>query len=77
MLSGFRGYVISRNILECKKLIRDFVKEVVVYKDRIEVTFNMVFSLLKNRKGGVEVMSSINRYDLFARYSDSFYIAVS
>lgn len=77
LLSDFSGYVISRNIPECKKFIRDFVKEVVVYKDHIEVTFNVAFSLLKNRKGGVEVMSSINRYDLFARYSDSFYIAVS
>lgn len=74
MLSGFRGYVISRNILECKKLIRDFVKEVVVYKDRIEVTFNMVFSLLKNRKGDIEVASNIKRYDLLERYSDGFYI---
>ena len=77
LLSDFSGYVISRNIPECKKFIRDFVKEVVVYKDHIEVTFNVAFSLFKDRKGEVEVTSSIRRYDLFERYSDSFYIKVS
>ena len=76
LLSDFSGYVISRNIPECKKFIRDFVKEVIVYKDHIEVTFNVAFSLLKNKKEAVEVTSSIRRYDLFQRYSDSFYINV-
>lgn len=74
LLSDFSGYVISRNIPECKNFIRDFVKEVVVYRDHIEVTFNVAFSLLKNIRGEVEVTSSINRYDLFERYSDSFYV---
>lgn len=77
LLSDFSGYVMSRNIPECKKFIRDFVKEVVVFKDHIEVTFNVAFSLCKNRKEGVEVTSSIKRCELFERYSDSFYIKVS
>ncbi|WP_259595980.1 hypothetical protein [Clostridium botulinum] len=77
LLSDFSGYVISRNIPECKKFIRDFVKEVVVYKDHIEVTFNVAFSLLKNRKGEVEISSRIRRNDLFERYSESFFIKVS
>ena len=76
LLSDFSGYVMSRNIPECKKFIRDFVKEVVVFKDHIEVTFNVAFSLRKNRKEGVEVTSSIKRCELFERYSDSFYIKV-
>ncbi len=37
--------VLTRNIPECKKFIRDFVKRVDVYNDHVEVTFNMVFSL--------------------------------
>lgn len=77
LLSDFSGYVMSRNIPECKKFIRDFVKEVVVFKDHIEVTFNVAFSLRKNRKEGVEITSSIKRCKLFERYSDSFYIKVS
>lgn len=43
LLSNFRGYVISRNVPECKKFIRDFVKEVIVYKEHIEVIFNVSF----------------------------------
>jgi len=40
--------MISRNISESKKFIRNFVKEVIVYKEHIEVIFNVSFSLLKN-----------------------------
>lgn len=76
LLSNFRGYVISRNVPECKKFIRDFVKEVIVYKEHIEVIFNVSFSLLKNNEG-VKVISQISRYDLYETYSQSFYIKVS
>lgn len=72
LLSDFSGYVISRNIPECKKFIRDFVKEVLVFKDHIGVTFNVAFLCLK-----IERESSIKRFDLFERYSESFYIGVS
>ncbi len=76
LLNNFSGYVISRNIPECKKFIQDFVKEVVVYKEHIEVIFNVSFSLLKNNEV-VEVVSRIKRYDLYERYSQSFYVKVS
>lgn len=76
LLNNFSGYVITRNIPECKKFIQSFVKEVVIYKEHIEVTFNVSFSLLKNNHG-VEVKSKIRRYDLYEKYSNSFYIKVS
>lgn len=76
LLNNFSGYVITRNIPECKKFIQDFVKEVVVYKEHIEVVFNVSFSLFKN-SGEIEVISKIKRYDLYERYSQSFYIKVS
>ncbi|MBA8933570.1 vacuolar-type H+-ATPase subunit I/STV1 [Clostridium beijerinckii] len=44
LLSNFSGYVISRNVPKCKKFIRDFGKEVIVYKEHIEVIFNVSFS---------------------------------
>ena len=75
LLSNFSGYVISRNVPECKKFIRDFVKEVIVYKEHIEVIFNASFSLLKNSQG-IKVISQISRYDLYERYSQSFFIKV-
>lgn len=76
LLKDFRGYVTSRNIPECKKFIQDFVKEVIVYKEHIEVIFNVSFSLFKN-SGGVEVISKVKRYELFEKYSESFYIKIS
>lgn len=76
LLNNFSSYVMSRNIPECKKFIQSFVKEVVIYKEHIEVTFNVSFSLLKINQG-VEVVSKIRRYELFERYSESFYIKVS
>lgn len=43
LLNNFSGYVMSRNIPEYKKSIQSFVKEVVIYKEHIEVTFNLSF----------------------------------
>ena len=60
LLINFSGYVITRNIPECKKFIQNFVKEVVVYKEHIEVIFNVSFSLFKN-SGEIEVISKIMR----------------
>lgn len=44
----------------------------------LEVTFPkgawQSYFFTKNRKGEVEVMSSIRRYDLFDKYSQSFYM---
>ena len=76
LLNNFSGYAISRNIPECKKVIQDFVKAVIIYNGHIEVIFNVSFSLFKN-SGAVEVVSKIKRYILYERYSQSFYIKVS
>ena len=46
MFSQFRKFVIQRNIPECKKFIGDYIKEVIIYKDYIDVIFNVVFSLV-------------------------------
>lgn len=47
LCSKFKEFVINRNIPECKKFIQDFVKEVIVFKDHVEVIFNMAFLLPK------------------------------
>ncbi|WWU64053.1 hypothetical protein QJR26_13600 [Clostridium baratii] len=75
ILNNFSGYVITRSIGECKNFIRDFVKEVVFYKEHIEVIFNVSF-LFKNSEE-IEVISKIRRYEVYERYSNSFYIKVS
>ncbi|WP_243130273.1 hypothetical protein [Paraclostridium sordellii] len=43
MFSRFKEFVLKRNIPECKKFIGDYIKEVIVYKDHVEVIFNVVF----------------------------------
>ena len=48
MFSKFKEFVLTRNLPECKKFISDYVKEVIVYRDRIEVIFNVVFSFVDN-----------------------------
>ena len=46
MFSKFKEFVLTRNLPECKKFISDYVKEVIVYRDHIEVIFNVVFSFV-------------------------------
>ena len=48
MFGKFKDFVLTRNLPECKKFISDYVKEVVVYRDHIEVIFNVVFSFVDN-----------------------------
>lgn len=44
MFGKFKDFVLTRNLPECKEFIGDYIKEVIVYKDHIEVVFNVVFS---------------------------------
>ncbi len=48
IFSKFRGFIQDKNIPECKKFIGDYIKEVIVYKDYIELIFNVVFSFINN-----------------------------
>lgn len=48
MFAKFKEFVLTRNLPECKKFISDYVKEVVVYQDHVEVIFNVVFSFVDN-----------------------------
>jgi hypothetical protein len=44
MIAEMKAYVVIRNSPQCKQLITDFIKEVIVYRNHVEVTFSMVFS---------------------------------
>lgn len=48
LFSMFRDFVTQRNIPECKKFIQNYVDKVIVYKDHVEVIFNVVFNILKD-----------------------------
>ena len=45
MYGKFKYFVLTRNLPECKKFISDYIKE-VVYREHIEVIFNVVFSFV-------------------------------
>lgn len=47
--SKFKEFVLTRNSPECKKFISDYVKEVIVYRDHVEVIFNVVFSFVDDK----------------------------
>lgn len=68
LLKNFSGYIITRNIRGCKKFIQGFVKEVVFYKEHIEVIFNVSFSLFKYSEE-IEIIIKIRRYELYERSS--------
>lgn len=48
MFGRFKELVLKRNLPECKKFISDYVKDLLVYKDHVEVIFNVVFSFAEN-----------------------------
>lgn len=58
LLTGFKEYVVTKNIPECKNFIQDFVKEVIVYKTHVEVVFNVGFN---NSKKCIIFTSNIKR----------------
>ena len=48
MFGKFKEFVLTRNLPKCRKFISDYVKEVIVHRDHIEVIFNVVFSFVDN-----------------------------
>ena len=68
MFGRFKEFVLTRNLPECKKFIGDYVKEVLVYKDHVEVIFNVVFSFENNEINyGLRILKErkLNYYNLF------------
>lgn len=55
--SRFKEFVSCRKIPECKQ----FIEKVIVYKDYVEVAFNMVFCFVDNK---IEHNLNIS-YDIF------------
>lgn len=49
MFGSVKEFVLTRNLPQCKKFISDYVKGVIVYRDHIEVIFNVVFSFDENK----------------------------
>ncbi len=67
LFSKFKEFVIKRDLPQCKRLIQDYVKDVVVYKDHIEVTFNVASLVLDDFNE--YMVSKIIRNKLYEEYS--------
>ncbi|MPM73915.1 hypothetical protein SDC9_120900 [bioreactor metagenome] len=67
LFSMFKEFVSERNIPECKKFIQNYVEKVIVYKDHVEVIFNVVFNILKDYEA-YKIKSSVMKATLFKRY---------
>lgn len=68
LIKKVKGYVLTRNIPQCKKFIRDYVQKVLVYEGHIEVIFNVAFSMGKyidfNRTVKITRMQLYSEYKL-------------
>ena len=63
----FKGFIKDRNIPGCKKFIENYVDKAIVYKDHVEVIFNVVFNILKDYEA-YKIRSSVKKTTLFKRY---------
>ena len=70
-LNHLREYVKTRNLPECRKLIKDFVKEVIVYEDHVEVKLNMVSFVFEGLDEGDKIKKK--REDLYVKNSQACY----
>ena len=67
LLAGFREYVVTKNIPECKNFIHNFVKEVIVYKTHVEVVFNVGFNFINNSNMDISIKE--NRFKISNNYT--------
>ncbi|WP_313885208.1 hypothetical protein [Clostridium sp. DJ247] len=56
---------LMRNISECKKFIQNYVDKVIVYKDHVEVIFNVVFDFLE-KSNPLSIISN-DKFCIFIR----------
>ena len=68
-LEQLKTYVTTRNIPECKKIIKYFVNEVRVGREDIELELNLLSFV--QRDGNLKEVIKIKRKDLYVRYSKS------
>lgn len=63
----FKQFVTEKNIPECKKFINSYVNKVIVYKDHLEVTFKVAFSL-EQKNNIYSFKTSVRLTNLFKTY---------
>ncbi|WP_282192847.1 hypothetical protein [Romboutsia ilealis] len=46
MLGKFKEFVLTRNLPEYKKFISEYIKEIIIYRDYVEVISSVAFSFV-------------------------------
>ncbi|SET51690.1 site-specific DNA recombinase [Natronincola peptidivorans] len=69
LFSMFRDFVKERNLPECKKFVQNYVDKVIVYKDHVEVIFNVVFEFL-DKDEAIKIYSTVEKKQLFKMYKN-------
>ena len=60
-LKEFKGYVTSRNIAECRRFIDDYIDEVVVYPDKVTISFRAAFQVPEGQFPTLYLQDELNR----------------
>lgn len=63
----FKDFVGNKNLPDCKKFIQNYVQRVTVYKDHVEVIFNVVFNFVVNSQP-FEIRAIIRKPELLRKY---------
>lgn len=66
----FKKFITERDIPECKKFIDSYVERVEVFKEHVEVTFKVAFSLRK-KEDCYYFKSSIVIKNLFIQHREA------
>lgn len=67
MFKMYKQFVTEKNIQECKKFIDSYVDNVIVYKDHLEVTFKVAFSI-EQKNNIYSFKTSVKLTNLFKTY---------
>lgn len=66
-LVKMKDFILTRNLPECRNIIKDLVKEVVVFNDHIELKLNVVSFIYSNIEVGKRIRTE--RKDLYVAHS--------
>lgn len=66
-LVKMKDFILTRNLPECRNIIKDLVKEVVVYNDHVELKLNVVSFVYSNIEVGKRIRTE--RKDLYVAHS--------
>lgn len=69
LFSMFKGFVMERNLPECKKFIQNYVDKVIVYRGHVEVIFSVAFDFLKEA-GTFKIVKSAKIRTIFKYYKN-------